>query len=60
MIGAIGYKYAQLGGCNSFLGKATSPELVAQGGRCTPFEHGDIYWSPTTDAHVITGAIEAT
>jgi uncharacterized protein with LGFP repeats len=59
VIGAIGVRYAQLGGCNSFLGKAISTELPAQGGRYTQFEHGDIYWSPTTGAHEIYGAIRA-
>jgi LGFP repeat/Bacterial Ig-like domain (group 3)/IPT/TIG domain/FG-GAP-like repeat/Putative Ig domain len=59
VIGAIGVRYAELGGCNSFLGKAISTELPAQGGRYTPFEHGDIYWSPASGAHEIAGAIAA-
>lgn len=60
VVGAIGVKYAALGGCNSFLGRPISTELPAQGGRYTRFEGGDIYWSPATDAHVIKGAIEVT
>jgi LGFP repeat len=59
VIGAIGVRYAELGGCNSSLGKPISTELPVQGGRYTQFEHGDIYWSPTTGAHEIYGAIRA-
>jgi LGFP repeat len=51
--GAIGQKYTQLGGPNSWLGWPTSDELdFAYGGRVSKFEHGAIYcWSDT-------GAIE--
>ena len=62
VIGAIGAKYAALGGCTGFLGRPTSSEqddYYGYGGRVTHFEHGDIYYSPATGAHAITGAIEA-
>lgn len=58
--GAIGAKYASLGGCTSPLGKATSAEVPVEGGAYTRFEGGDIYWSPATGAHVVKGAIATT
>lgn len=51
--GKIAEKYLQLGGVTSKLGNPTSGELAIKGGRFTQFEHGNIYWSPTTGAHVI-------
>lgn len=48
--GAIGTKYASLGGCDSFLGKPTTTELTTPDGigRYTHFQNGSIYWTPTT------------
>lgn len=49
--GAIGQRYAQLGGPDSWLGWPTSDEQdFAQGGRANSFEHGSIYWWSDTGA----------
>lgn len=57
VVGLIGAKYAELGGCDGVLGCVTSSEQDAVGGNITQFERGDIYFSPATGAHAITGAI---
>ena len=51
--GKIAEKYLQLGGATSKLGIPKSGELAIKGGRFSEFEHGNIYWSPFTGAHVI-------
>ena len=51
--GKIAEKYLQLGGLTSKLGKPKSGEKAIKGGRFSEFEHGNIYWSPFTGAHVI-------
>jgi hypothetical protein len=56
----IDQKYAALGGQNSFLGVPTLPkELVVPvgSGRYRHYQHGSIYWSPSTEAHEVHGLI---
>lgn len=56
--GAIGEKWNQLGGANGVLGAARSDEAdAARGGRFNAFQHGFIYWHPSTGAHAVYGAI---
>ena len=57
--GAILAKYKQMKSYTSFLGYPITDELVANDGigRFSMFEHGTIYWSPTTNAHEVHGAI---
>ncbi|WP_131787672.1 GH25 family lysozyme [Protofrankia symbiont of Coriaria ruscifolia] len=57
--GGISAKYLNLGGSNSFLGRPTSDEVDAEasGSRQSAFQGGRIYWSSSTDAHEIHGAI---
>ena len=59
VLGAINAKYLELGGCGSFLGVPSSEELTAPDkiGRYSVFEHGSIYWSPTTGAHEVHGVV---
>lgn len=51
--GAIGAKYKEYGSASSALGFPTASEKPLQGGAFQEFEHGNIYWSPRTGAHVI-------
>ncbi|WP_276018485.1 N-acetylmuramoyl-L-alanine amidase [Mycolicibacterium sediminis] len=56
--GAIFAKWAQIGGDTSPLGVPVSPE--ASGGddaRYVNFQRGAVYWSPTSGAEPVTGAI---
>ncbi len=57
--GGISAKYLNLGGSNSFLGRPTSDEVDAEttGSRQSVFQGGRIYWSSSTDAHEVHGAI---
>ncbi len=56
--GAIFAKWESMGGSNGPLGAPTSPEASGDGtARYVTFEHGAIYWSPTTEAQPLTGAI---
>lgn len=57
--GAIGAKYAALGGAGSFLGRALSDERGAPDGvgRYNHFEGGSIYWTQKTGAWSVRGAI---
>ena len=49
--GAIGERYTQLGGPESWLGWPTSSEQdFDQGGRVSTFQNGAIYWWPDTGA----------
>jgi LGFP repeat/Prokaryotic phospholipase A2 len=52
-------KYEILGGPRGFLGIPTSEEFSAGGGRGLGlhFQGGSIYWSPSTGAHEVRGAI---
>jgi uncharacterized protein with LGFP repeats len=57
--GAIGEKYASLGGASSFLGhpltnETTTPDGI---GRYNHFQGGSIYWTPDTGAHEVHGLI---
>lgn len=56
--GAIFMRWESMGGPNGPLGAPRSPEAFGEGGaRYANFEHGAIYWSPTTGAEPVTGAI---
>jgi hypothetical protein len=58
-VGVIDQKYRALGGCSSFLGAPTTPETGAPDGvgRYSVFEHGSIYWTPSTGAFEVHGLI---
>ena len=51
--GEIAKKYGEMSVANSKLGYPTSDEMPLRGGAFQRFEHGNIYWSPQTGAHVI-------
>jgi hypothetical protein len=55
----IAKKYAALGGASGFLGAVTTPEQpLADGrGRRARYKGGNIYWTATTGAHEVHGAI---
>ena len=55
----IDVKYATLGGPGGWLGQPTTPELSAPDGvgRYRHFQGGSIYWTPSTGAHEVHGAI---
>ena len=57
--GAIHAHWQKSGGLDGDLGFAKTDELVPpdKKGRFNHFEGGSIYWSPTTGAHIIKGAI---
>jgi hypothetical protein len=57
--GKIDERYATLGGCNGFLGPALTNEMTTPdgAGRYNVFQHGSIYWSPSTGAFEVHGAI---
>ncbi|OUJ75795.1 LGFP repeat-containing protein [Hymenobacter crusticola] len=57
--GAIGSKWAALGGAASFLGQPTTNELSTPDGvgRFNHFQGGSIYWTPQLGAHEIHGSI---
>lgn len=56
--GAIFTAWEAGGGATGPLGKPTSPESAGAGdARYTTFERGAIYWSPSTGAQPLTGAI---
>ncbi len=57
--GEIDARYQSLGGCNSFLGPALTDEMPTPdgAGRFNVFYNGSIYWSPSTGAHEVHGAI---
>ncbi len=61
VLGAIGAAYQAEGGPGGPLGLPTSGETATPDGkgRFTQFQNGVIYWSPTTGAHAIRGAIRA-
>jgi hypothetical protein len=58
-IGDIDKRYQALGGCGSFLGAALTDELLTPDsiGRYNVFQYGSIYWSPSTGAFEVHGAI---
>ncbi|WKD58282.1 Diacylglycerol acyltransferase/mycolyltransferase Ag85C precursor [Corynebacterium capitovis DSM 44611] len=51
--GAIAAKYGELGTAKSALGYPRGEEIAINGGFFQEFEHGNIYFSPATGAHVI-------
>ena len=55
----IQFKYQSLGGASGFLGLAVTGELPTPtgGGKYEQFQHGNIYWSVSTSAHVVYGPI---
>ena len=57
--GAIGEKWAQLGGEGGFLGSPLTDETGTPDGvgRYNHFDGGSIYWTPQTGAHEVHGAI---
>ncbi|MFC9768204.1 LGFP repeat-containing protein [Rhodococcus jostii] len=59
MCGLILEKYKTMDGPRGSLGMPTSNEKVLpdQVGRVSVFEHGSIYWSPSSDAHPVWGRI---
>lgn len=59
VIGAIRDKWLDLGGESSFLGQPQTDELITPDGvgRFNHFQGGSIYWTPSTGAHEVHGAI---
>ncbi|RME70940.1 MAG: hypothetical protein D6781_05400, partial [Verrucomicrobia bacterium] len=61
--GAIRTKWIQLGAERGFLGYPTTGERTGADrdarGRYNHFQHGSIYWHPSTGAHEVHGAIHA-
>ncbi|ODR12458.1 hypothetical protein BHQ16_15760 [Mycobacterium shimoidei] len=56
--GEILAKYRSVGGTDGPLGLPIGDEQpAANGGRCTIFQNGAIYWSPQTGAHIVRGPI---
>ena len=51
--GEIAKKYASINGVESSLGAPVSGEQAISGGALQTFQHGAIYWSPSTGAHFI-------
>ncbi|MFN8019672.1 MAG: twin-arginine translocation signal domain-containing protein [Acidimicrobiales bacterium] len=56
---AIAKKYAELGGTAGFLGPPIAEEKANadKRGRVRRYQHGNIYWTPTTGAHEVHGPI---
>jgi len=57
--GGIHTKYLSMGGEGSFLGYPKSDETKLTGGYGSQFQHGNIYWTASTGAHEVHGAILA-
>ena len=55
--GAIAAMYNSIGASGGYLGVPVSDERDTPGGRANAFANGAIYWSPTTSAHAVQGAI---
>jgi len=56
--GAIFARWDQMGGKDGPLGAPTTPEAAGEGdARYATFEHGAVYWSPSTEAQPLTGDI---
>jgi len=57
--GAIDSRYQALGGCTGFLGPALTDDTTAPdgAGHYNVFQNGSIYWSPSTGAFEVHGAI---
>ena len=54
---AITARWTAIGGARSVLGRPTSGEWSAAGGRVQRFEHGRIYWKSRTGAHELYGRV---
>jgi len=61
VLGAIGAAYQGEGGPSGALGLPTSGETATPDGRgrFSTFQDGAIYWSPSTGAHAVRGAIRS-
>jgi hypothetical protein len=59
-MGPIDDHHAALGGSTGLLGPPAGLERPVQGGRFRPYQQGSIYWSATTGAHEVHGAILGT
>ncbi|MGY1719544.1 hypothetical protein ACI8AG_10925 [Blastococcus sp. SYSU DS0552] len=59
--GEILAKWYAMGGPTGSLGYPSSTDALAPGGRgfVVDFQHGSLYWSPNTGAHVVRGALLA-
>jgi len=57
--GEIGVAYRDLGGASGKVGHITSEQVcgLANGGCSQEFQNGVIYWSPTSGAYFVTGAM---
>lgn len=55
--GAIRTKWASMGWERGFLGYPVSDEVGVTAGRASRFQGGTVYWSATTGAHEVHGAI---
>lgn len=55
--GAILHHYDSMGGSGGVLGVPVTDELVEAGGRRSVFHGGGVWWSPTSGAHAVYGAI---
>jgi peptidoglycan/xylan/chitin deacetylase (PgdA/CDA1 family) len=55
--GGIWTKYLSMGAEAGFLGYPMSDEVKLTGGYGSQFQHGNIYWTATTGAHEVHGAI---
>ncbi|WP_194784480.1 NlpC/P60 family protein [Actinomyces haliotis] len=57
ILGAIGDLWTAQGGASGWLGSPRSNEMPARGGIYQQFDGGTVYWSATTGAHAVHGAI---
>lgn len=55
--GRIRDKWSAMGWENSLLGFPLTNETPIRGGAFNRFQGGNVYWSPTTDAHEVHGSI---
>jgi uncharacterized protein with LGFP repeats len=55
--GAIRDKWGTVGWENGPLGFPTTSETPVSGGAANHFQGGSIYWSPSTGAHIVGGAV---
>ena len=53
--GAIQQYWSAHGWQNGWLGWPTGDELTVKGGASQTFQHGTVFWSPTTGAHPVVG-----
>ena len=53
--GAIQQYWSAHGWENGWLGWPTGDELTVKGGASQTFQHGTVFWSPTTGAHPVVG-----